>query len=217
MNTCLIICNGELSKRLLDKFLRLNKLRKQIKIICCDGASDFLHKHKITPDYIIGDFDSISKKTLIYFKQKKVTLKKILNQDLTDFEKALKFALTKKLKNIFVVGFSGGRIDHTVSNLSILKRYSRRANIKVYDDTFETSPVSKSIEFDYKKGEIVSLLALPKAVVIKTHGLKWKLNNESLELGKREGISNIATGNHVKIELRKGTLLVFKKHFGSIL
>ncbi len=217
MNSCLIVSNGELSKKLLNKFQSLNKPRKKLKIISCDGASDFLYKCKITPDYIIGDLDTINPKTLTYFKNKKVTIKKIHNQNLTDFEKAVRFAISKKLKNIFVAGFSGKRLDHTIANLSILKKYSKKAKIRVYDDTFESYYINKSAEFDYMKGATVSLLALTMATGIKTLGLKWKLNRETLEFGAREGVSNIASANHVKIEVSKGDLIVFKKHFGRII
>jgi thiamine pyrophosphokinase len=216
MSNCLIICNGKLSKKLLAKFVKLNTPRKRITIISCDGASDFLKRNNLTPDYITGDLDSVSQKTLSHFKQKKVKIKKVYDQDFTDFEKALRLAVSKKFKNIFVAGFSGKRLDHTLSNLSILKRYCRKAKIKVYDDTFVMICIYKSIEFNYKKGQVVSLLALPAARGIKTKGLKWELENESLELGVREGVSNTANDNRVKISFRSGTLLVFKKHFGSI-
>jgi|SRR4030095_1997378 len=213
MSNCLIICNGELSKRLLDKFLNASP---SLSIIACDGASDFLYKHKITPDYIIGDLDSIHPKTFSYFKSKKVTVKKIFNQDLTDFEKAVRFAISKKLKNIFVTGFSGNRLDHTISNLSILKKFHKKALIKIYDEMFESFIINKKAEFIYKKGATISLLALTKVRGIRTKGLKWRLNNETLELGARQGVSNIAAANYVKIELLTGDLMVFKEHFGKI-
>src|SRR4030095_16606532 len=213
MNNCLIICNGELSKRLLDKFLDASLSHS---IVACDGASDFLYKCKITPDYIIGDLDSIHPKTLSYFKSKKVSIKKIHDQNLTDFEKAMRFAISKKLKNIFVTGFSGKRLDHTIANLSILKKYCKKVHIKIYDDTFESFIINGSTEFNYKIGATISLLALTKATGIKTQGLKWSLNRETLELGARQGVSNIANTNYVKIEVSKGDLLIFKKHFGKI-
>ena len=212
-NSCLIVCNGELRKWLLDKFLDASL---SLSIVACDGSSDFLYKYKITPDYIIGDLDSIQRSTLAYFKRKKVSIKKIPNQNLTDFEKAIRFAISKKFKNIFVTGFSGKRLDHTISSISVLKKYCKKAHIKIYDDIFESFYVNKSVGFDYKKGATVSLFALPKATGIKTEGLKWKLNRETLELGVREGVSNAANADYVKIELNKGDLMVFKKHFGKI-
>ncbi len=211
MNNCLIVCDGELSKKVLSKFTKLNKPRKQVTIISCDGASDFLYRHKVTPDYIIGDLDSIKPKTLSYYKNKKVIIKKNPDQYKTDLEKALDLAISKKFKNISIIGFSGMRFDHSVNNLSILKRYYKKANIRVYDNTFEMFIISKSAEFEYKKGDVISLIPLPEAKGVKTSGLKYPLKNETLTFGKREGALNEATGDYVKIEIAKGELLVFRK------
>jgi thiamine pyrophosphokinase len=212
MSNCLIVCDGSLSKKLLDKFVKLNKPRKQVEIISCDGASDFLRRHSVMPDYIIGDLDTIKPKTLAYYKNKKVIVKKNLNQNKNDLEKALDLAFSKRFKNISIIGFSGKRFDHSVNNLSILKRYYRKANIMVYDNMFEMFIINKSAEFNCKKGDIVSLIPLPEAKGIKTTGLKYPLKNETLTFGKREGALNEAAGNFVKIVINKGALLVFKMY-----
>ncbi|MCI0450669.1 MAG: thiamine diphosphokinase [Chlorobi bacterium] len=210
---CLIVCNGELKKRLLNKFLDASL---SLSIVACDGASNFLYRYKIIPHYITGDFDAIKSGVLRYYKTKGVTIKKIRDQNTNDLEKALKLALSKKFSKILIIGATGKRLDHTINNLSVLKRYSKKADIKFYDNTFEMFFLNKSTEFKYRKGEVVSLLALPKAAGIKTQGLKWKLNNETLELGKREGALNIASSDFVKVTIEKGDLLVFRKHFGKI-
>lgn len=210
MNNCLIVCNGELSKKLLFRFLELKKLRPGFKIISCDGASDFLYRHKVTPDYIIGDMDGISTKVLNYFRKKNVGVTKIVNQNQNDLEKALRFALSKKFKNISIIGFAGKRFDHSINNLSILKRYYKKANIRLYDNKFEMFMINRSADFKCRKGDIISLIPLPEALGVKTAGLKYPLKNETLSFGKREGALNEATGNYVKIEITKGDLLVFK-------
>jgi len=125
-------------------------------------------------------------------------------------------AIKLRLKNIFVIGYSGNRIDHTLNNFSILKKYSNKCNIKFVDGQFEIFYSPKITEFDYEKGEIVSLMGMPEASKIRTKGLKYSLKNEKLKFGKREGALNASTGNYVRIKKGKGSLLVFKKHFGKI-
>ncbi len=211
MNNCLIVCNGKLSKRLLDRFLKWKKLFPEFKIISCDGASDFLYRHKVTPDYIIGDMDGISKKALNYFRKKNVVVKKIVNQNQNDLEKAIRFALSKKIKNISIIGFAGKRLDHTLNNLSIIKKFYRKARITMYDKDFEIHFAVKSEVLNTKKGEIVSLIPLPVAKNVKTTGLKYTLKNEKLEFGIHTGALNTAIDNLVKIEIGKGDLLVIRK------
>jgi thiamine pyrophosphokinase len=216
MNNCLIVCNGELSKNLIQKFTKLNKPRKQLTIIAADGASNFLYKHKITPDYIIGDLDSITPAALKYFITRKVSVRKIHDQYKNDLEKCIRFAIKRKYKLISIVGFSGKRIDHTLLNLSVLKKYSTKADIKCYDEIYEYFIIKKKIEFVYRIGEVVSLIALPKAGGIKTRGLKYPLNYGTLEFGVKEGALNIANKKYVSVSLRKGSLLLYKKHFGKL-
>lgn len=209
MSNCLIVCNGRLSKRILYKFISTAKPRLQL--IACDGASDFLYSHKVTPDNIIGDLDSISPKTLTYYKHKKVTIKKTADQNKNDLEKALRLAISKKFRNIFITGFTGKRFDHSLNNLSVLLRYYKKANIKIYDNKFEMFIIDKSTEFTCKAGNIISLIPLPEAKGIKTTGLKYPLNNKTLTFGKREGALNEAIGDYVKITITKGELLIMKE------
>ncbi len=210
--TALIICNGDLDNKLIQKII---KPRKQM-IIAADGASDFLYKHKIIPDFIIGDLDSISLTAKKYFSSQKVIIKEVYDQNKNDLEKCIIFALSKGYKKIVIVGLTGKRFDHTLNNLSILKKYSGKADIKACDNDFEYLFIKKKAEFEYKKGEVVSLIALPKASGITTSGLKYPLKNGTLEFGGMQGALNTAISRNVRIEIKKGYLLIFKKQFGKI-
>ena len=86
----MIVLNQEInSEPLFRRLVSLSKI-----IICADGAANRLRNFdsSITPDYIIGDFDSISDDTKTFYGN--VTQIRIENQDCTDFEKALEFSLT---------------------------------------------------------------------------------------------------------------------------
>lgn len=211
LSEALIICNGELLKRLINRFTDLNKPRRQLEIIAADGASDFLYRHRIIPHAIIGDLDSISPAAKKYFTAKKVKIKRIAGQNRNDFEKCITYALSKGKKKISIIGFSGKRFDHSVNNLSILKKFSRKADLTVYEGDFEYFFINKKTEFTCKPGDIVSLIALPKATGITTNGLKYPLKNETLELGVREGALNEASNKAVSIKFRAGHLLLIKK------
>jgi thiamine pyrophosphokinase len=204
----LIICNGHLTKTELDRFTKLNKPRKVIDIIACDGASDFLYREKVIPDIILGDMDSASAAAIRYFTGKAVTVKKIPSQEKNDLEKALDYALSEKYEEINIIGFSGKRFDHSLNNLSILLKYYKKTILKIFDDKFQYFIVRKSIELKCKPGSVVSLISLPKASGIKTIGLKYPLSNESLKFGKREGALNEALSENVSVKIKKGVLLI---------
>lgn len=210
MSDCLIVCDGELNKKTLNKIVSKNKPRLQV--IACDGASDFLRKCKLIPDYIIGDLDSITPSTLAFYKNKKVSIKKVSNQNKNDLEKALDLAISKKFNKIIITGLTGKRFDHSLNNLSIMKKYNNKADIRVCEKDCEMMIINKSAEFSAKVGDIISLIPLPKASGVKTEGLKYKLNNETLEFGKREGALNEAAQSFVNIKITKGNLLVIKRN-----
>lgn len=207
----MIVCNGKIYKSDLNRLTKLNKPRKVIDTIACDGASDFLKKAGVTPDAIIGDLDSVKPETLKYFSKKKVKIKQVIDQNKNDLEKAIIFALSKKYKIICIIGLSGKRLDHTLNNISTLKKYCKKANIRFYENGFEGRIISKRIELNCGIGDAVSLIPLPKASGVITTGLKYPLKNESLEFGVRSGALNEAVSEDVKVSIRKGEILVIKK------
>ncbi|MCE1165207.1 MAG: thiamine diphosphokinase [Bacteroidetes bacterium] len=186
---------------------------KDSYIICADGGANATKKAGIIPNIIIGDFDSISKSALKFFTGKKTILLKITEQETTDLEKSLMYIIANGLDNVKIFGAFGSRPDHTLNNFSVLKRYSKVLDIHVYDEMFETFFIDKKTEFKYRKGQTISLMPMPIATGITTKGLMYPLNNESLELGIREGTLNLSTRNSVSVEFKKGELLLFRKHF----
>ena len=205
----LIFLNGKLPKlNIVNKFLK-----RKSYIIAADGGANKLKKISVIPDIIIGDFDSIHRSTLTYFKNKKSKLKIIKEQDTTDFEKILNYCKDRKLKEIVVLGATSMRPDHTLNNFSVLYRYYKKLNIKLFTDEFEIFFTDKSISFKYKPNETLSLIGIPKADKIITSGLQYKLNKEELEFGIREGTLNKSVSDTVSISFKSGSILIFRKHF----
>ena len=205
----ILFLNGEMPPlRVIRKFCL-----KGSYIICADGGANGLTGTKFVPDIILGDLDSLKPAVRRYFSGKNVEIRRIQDQETTDFEKALLYCIEMNLNNITVFGAVSSRPDHTINNFSVLKRYSKIMNIRFIDKEFEMYYVNKKTSFAYRKGHTVSLMPMPSAGGITTKGLKYKLQNESLELGTREGTLNVSTAKNISIEFRKGSLLLFRKHF----
>ena len=58
MKNTLIVTGGKTSKEFIKKIINNNKIDK---IIAADKGLEILDQIKVSPDYIIGDFDSINK------------------------------------------------------------------------------------------------------------------------------------------------------------
>jgi thiamine pyrophosphokinase len=205
----ILFLNGDMPpQKVMNKFCS-----KDSYIICADGGANGLTNTKIIPNIILGDLDSLKPSARVYFLRKNVEIRRIDDQETTDFEKALLYCIELNLNNITVFGAVSSRPDHTMNNFSVLKRFCGILDIRIIDKEFEIYYINRKTSFNYKKGHTVSIMPMPSASGITTKGLKYKLQNESLELGTREGTLNVSTADNINIEFKKGSLLLFKKHF----
>jgi thiamine pyrophosphokinase len=203
MKRALILANGKPPSKRLFKIYR----SRADWFICADGGANTAARFGSIPHLIIGDLDSVHIGTLIAFST--VRVKKLKEQNSTDLEKALKEAVRKKCTEIVVLGATGGRLDHVVGNLSALVKYSRNISLKFVDDYGELLSIGHALKISLPLGTCISLVPLSRCSGIVTRGLKWILNNETLQLGVRESTSNVVTSSRVHIKVRSGDLLAF--------
>jgi thiamine pyrophosphokinase len=200
----LVIANGEPPKK-----QRLQALAREANVIvCADGGANTSLKYGVVPDAIVGDLDSIHAEALV--KYHRVPTYEDRDDETTDLEKAISWAIKSKYDHITVVGASGARLDHTIGNLSVLPKFYPDAIIRFVDDFGELWYVGRELEFEAKKGDVVSLIPLNRCEEIVTVGLRYALEGETLELGVREGTSNVVVSSPVKIKVKKGQLLLYK-------
>ncbi len=205
----IIFLNGHIPKERIFK----NFIKGSCYLIYVNGASDLMINKQMKPDVILGDLDSITKRTLEYFLKKNVLVMKFTDQDTTDFEKSLLHIEEKGIKEIYVFGYMSLRPDHSLNNFSILKRYYKKMDIYFIDDEFIINFINQRINFKYKINQVVSLLPFPYAKGIITKGLQYPLKKEDLTLGIREGTLNNSISEKISISFQSGDLLLFRKHF----
>jgi len=183
----------------------INDISEGKIIIAADGGADRLLEHKITPDWVVGDLDSISK--TVAARLKHVTVSNI-NVEKTDLEKAADYAMEIGADEIVIVGWNGGRIDHTLTALSL----ALNSNIKLIDGEFELSGVANFKTITGKEKTIFSVLAIHEATV-SISGARWNLNQEKLSMSGRGIHNEIGPSGEVTIECHHGKLLVIQGKF----
>lgn len=199
----LVICNGDvLSKRAMAPLLKGRPF-----IVCADGGANKARRLGVHPDVIIGDLDSITSETSAFFSS--VMTLQNADQESTDLEKALTYLVKHRFRQAVVVGATGGRPDHSLANLSILKKYHKKIEIVFTDQFCDTLIIRDKIIIKAAVGSVVSLMPLGRCEGIATVGLKYPLHREALELGIREGTSNEVVSSPVKISVKQGSLLLF--------
>ncbi|MCW9706985.1 thiamine diphosphokinase [Fodinibius salsisoli] len=202
MKELIILCNGEPpSKQLLQKYISSAGF-----LIAADGGGNIALDMDIRPDVVIGDLDSFRTDQSHPFK-----VIQQADQETNDLEKALSLAYEKGAANVYILGATGQRLDHTLKNLSVLKQFNEQFNKLYMIDNFGTIQLLPSV-FDQKiaVGSQISLFPLSgKVTGITTSGLKYPLRDEALENGVRDGSSNEVIDNPVQITYRQGDLLLF--------
>ena len=178
-------------------------------IACTDGAFHYLKELNFPLeklDFISGDFDShIGSDENVY--QEKFIL--TLDQEKTDFHKALEIILEKGFHNVDVFGGSGGEQDHFLGNLTVAFRFKDKMDIKFYDEFSEYYFIPESFIINDVKDKMISLYPYPWVGNIKTKGLKWELDNINANMTTDMLTRNLAVENQVSIDYEKGDLLIF--------
>ncbi len=182
-------------------------------IICADGATRYIRSLEVVPSVIIGDMDSVDERDLEEYGAKGSTILTYPSaKDETDTELALHYALDLKPEEILIFGALGGRIDHTLANISLLVAAAKRGvSAKIIDETCEICLVVGSVTVEGGSGQTVSLLPVSSRVTgITLDGFEYPLHNAIMEIGKPYGISNALIGDRGTISIATGYLLVIK-------
>lgn len=183
-------------------------------VICADGAAQKLMASDITPDYIVGDMDSVDEDTLRYFEAKgSRIIRHPEDKDETDTQLALECAFEMNPDQIRIFGALGGRIDHALANISLLVMCAKRGvDAKIVDRDCELFVIDRSCVIDGRKGDTVSLLPLSSDVRgITLDGFEYPLSDGVMEIGKPYGVSNRLAGTRGTISVKSGYLLIIRQ------
>ena len=207
----IIISNG----RFGDASFLQKKLLKipDRMIICCDGAARHLIKIKIRPDIVLGDMDSLEVSRLAALSDEGIKIIEYpARKDFTDTELALDYALNLKPAAIYIWGALGGRIDHILANVFLLKK-AKDAGINAgLIDEYGEAFIARGVDaINDAVGCTVSLLALsPEVCGISLAGFAYPLDNETLSMGQTRGVSNRIKDSPAVIQCKTGTLLIIR-------
>lgn len=186
MATAVIVGNGQFPKKEYPLYL----LESADYVVCCDGALDtylrhFRGRNLRRPDVVVGDMDSLSKKTAERFRDIAV---KIDEQETNDQSKAFHYILEHfpDVDTIHILGATGKREDHTIGNLSLLMEYAREmrrqdcgrtVSVDIVSDWSTAFAITDSCTLDVGEGRSVSIICPDNSLNIKSEGLVWPTGN----------------------------------------
>ena len=190
----------------------LNILQSYTPIwVAVDGGADHLLAAGIKPACVIGDLDSLSDVARTAFAG---ILHRVPEQDTVDFEKALSHV---DAPLVFAIGFSGGRLDHTLAVLHVMGRLRDRAVIVIgADDVCAVIPAGGLTLDGLEPGSRISVMPLIPAKVTES-GLRWPIDNRTLAPMGFTSPSNAVAAPVVSLTADAPVLLVLPKQALQIL
>ncbi len=139
-------------------------------LVCADSGLAHAHAIGVTPDIIIGDFDSVDPALLSSYEGRS----KIVSDDdqnTTDLMKALSQC---NLSNpVHIYGAVGERADHDFSNYLILMNMERPDNVAIITKTETRRVIKNSFTFNGNIGDYVGLFPLSPLQDLSVEGVKY--------------------------------------------
>ena len=183
-------------------------LREDDFYICCDSGLKHREKLGIIPNLIVGDFDS--------YKNPHMDVETIIlpcEKDDTDTVFAVKEALSRGFQDFLLVGVIGGRLDHTLGNVSLLLMLDAQGKeAMALDDFSEMQIVSDQpaqIENRYAYFSLLNISGTAQGITIKN--AKYPLAEAEISCEYQYGISNeVLPGKYAVVTVKQGRLLLIK-------
>lgn len=120
-----IVSGGNIHKGFALDFLKKiikEAGRENIRLVAADKGLEFFGDTELVPDQIVGDFDSLSEEGKKYLKQipKEKVIRLKPEKDDTDTQSALKAVIEGGARDVAILGATGTRLDHVLSNVGLL-------------------------------------------------------------------------------------------------
>ena len=162
-------------------------------LIAADGAANALTDTDIVPDLIIGDMDSLASADHWAGKSRLLVVKE---QDTTDFEKCLYLIDAPSFVGF---GFLGQRLDHSLTSLHVLAKYSAHKTVLLVDMSDAVFVTSRAVSLELPVGSRVSVFPLGPVRFEASIGLEFPLDGVHLDIGAMSGTSNRSTQASVSL------------------
>ena len=204
MRRCVIIGGAEIT--------RYDQVKSYLSTgdyaIYCDSGLRHREALELAPDLIVGDFDSHPDPRL---PVETITLPR--EKDDTDTVYAVKEALKRGFEDFLLLGVVGGRLDHSLGNVSILlylDALGKRGLI--VDDYSEMEIVSRQEaevgpEFPYFS--LLNISGTARGITLEN--AKYPLKDAEIRCDYQYGVSNEPLpGKTARICLKEGRLLLIR-------
>ncbi|MEE1197506.1 MAG: thiamine diphosphokinase [Lachnospiraceae bacterium] len=209
----IIITGGTLNEEFACQFL---KEHPWDALIAADRGLKFCYEQKIQPDYIIGDYDSIEREIVTYYREQSHAEVETYHaeKDATDTQIALEKALYLESDTIYILGALGGRMDHGLANIQLLNlalEEGAEAYLADEHNMIRLIDRPETIRKEKQMGKYVSFLPFTDRVDgVTLQGFKYPLNDYTMVKGSSIGVSNEIEQEEASVTFDSGVLLMIQ-------
>lgn len=195
--------------------------------VCADGGANRLYdelprmlpgrpadtvRAQYLPNIIKGDLDSLRPDVAAFYRRHGVPIEDLsADQDSTDLQKCVQFArqqaeeqqLQLQQLTLVALGALGGRLDHTLSNLSTLYMHRDMHLVLLGDDNLaRLVPAGRAVIRPNRRleGPNCGLVPCAGGAVASSSGLRWNLRDTPMAFGGLVSTSNIIEADEIHVE-----------------
>lgn len=187
--------------------------------IAADRGLEAADSLGINVDLVVGDYDSVDSHILDKYRKNAEVVTYPPEKDYTDTHIALKYAIDKAKEindadtHIYIVGATGSRIDHMLTNISVLiEAYRSGVNACIIDKfnkvylSGDNFVLRKSEQY----GKYVSFVPVTERVRLSLTGMKYNLCGYTLTQGESICQSNEIADDEAEVKIYEGCLIVIE-------
>lgn len=198
MGSFVIFCAGGFEKL-------IEPIGEEDFLLAADGGLEHLNNLGLTPDGILGDFDSLG-----YVPEGAKVFP--VEKDDTDAMLAVRQGLRMGFGRFLLYGsLDGPRLDHTVSNFQTLQFLADRGTQGyLVGNTYVVTVVKNGfVRFPHTAEGILSVFCMgADAHGVDIRGLQYTADNITLSAGFPLGVSNHFVGQEAVVSVKDGSLLL---------
>lgn len=212
--SALLISGGSINREYIAGYLKDRKFSMTVAI---DGGLAVADEMGIMPTHIVGDYDTVSDKILSkYLDEPGVQVVKLNpEKDFTDTQSAFNLVMENGCTDVFIIGGTGTRLDHTIVNIQTLQMFLGRCNAVIINENNRIRLIDKKtvIKKDEAFGKYVSFLPLTEKVSgLTLKGFKYPLDNYEFRLRETFslGVSNELAEDEAYVDMKDGILIMIE-------
>ncbi len=210
----LLIAGGTIDVQWAGEFI---KMHNYDKIIAVDGGLSAANLLGVCPHMVVGDFDTVSPKLVEMYKKNGCIIEKLNPiKDDTDTQYAIKRLIDMGAMEIDILGGTGGRMDHTMSNIYMLKMaYDSGVKAVMYDKINKISVIKGKniLKKDDTYGRYISFIQLEGPVKdVTMAGFVYNVEQFDFDTEKdyRLGVSNEFINDTATVDIGSGMFVMLE-------